>query len=284
LPGSCSLLQETDIFIPVDSGQIPAGLTITGPLLKGIEVHVRGSKSTIRTLSDLKIRYVLDLSGVKVGTNSIPIKKDRITLPEGVSIVRINPTFLIVRIANKIKKKLPVIITFSGKPAAGFIVAGATAKPLSIILQGPENILGPMDKVLTKPIDIKGLAESFKKEVVLNLAADLEIISPSEIILAEVSIQENIVTKKFNNIQVEGKNSPFMYSIMPPTINIEVKGPVNIIEKLHKDKGIEVYVDLKGLKHGVYVRRATITLPVKTTLIGVKPELFTVKISTENKS
>jgi YbbR domain-containing protein len=75
-----------------------------------------------------------------------------------------------------------------------------------------------------------------------------------------------------------------MYSIMPPTINIEVKGPVNIIEKLHKDKGIEVYVDLKGLKHGVYVRRATITLPVKTTLIGVKPELFTVKISTENKS
>ena len=284
LPGSCSLLQETDIFIPVDSGQIPAGLIITGPLLKGIEVHVRGSKSTIRTLSDLKIRYVLDLSGVKVGTNSIPIKKDRITLPEGVSIVRINPTFLTVRIANKIKKKLPVIITFSGKPAAGFIVAGATAKPLSIILQGPENILGPMDKVLTKPIDIKGLAESFKKEVVLNLAADLEIISPSEIILAEVSIQENIVTKKFNNIQVEGKNSPFMYSIMPPTINIEVKGPVNIIEKLHKDKGIEVYVDLKGLKHGVYARRATITLPVKTTLIGVKPELFTVKISTENKS
>lgn len=284
LPGSCSLLQETDIFIPVDSGQIPAGLTITGPPLKGIEVHVRGPKSTIRTLSDLKIRYVLDLSGVKVGINSIPIKKDRITLPEGVLIVSINPTFLTVRIANKVKKKLPVIISFSGKPAAGFIVAGATAKPLSVILQGPENILGPMDKVLTKPIDIQGLAESFKKEVVLNLAEDLEIISPSGIILAEVSIEENIITKKFNHIQVEGKNSSFMYSIMPPTINIEVKGPVNIIEKLHKDKGIEVYVDLKGLKHGVYVRRAAITLPVKTTLIGVKPELFTVKISAENKS
>ncbi|MCK5194152.1 MAG: hypothetical protein KAQ71_10105 [Desulfobulbaceae bacterium] len=284
MPGSCSLLQETDIFIPVDSGQIPAGLTITGPPLKGIEVHVRGPKSTIRTLSDLKIRYVLDLSGVKVGINSIPIKKDRITLPEGVLIVSINPTFLTVRIANKTKKKLPVIISFSGKPAAGFIVAGATAKPLSVILQGPENILGPMDKVLTKPIDIKGLAESFKKEVVLNLAEDLEIISPSGIILAEVSIEENIVTKKFNNIQVEGKNSPFMYSIMPPTINIEVKGPVNIIEKLHKNKGIEVYVDLKGLKHGVYVRRAAITLPVKITLIGAKPELFTVKISAENKS
>ena len=75
LPGSCSSLQETVIFIPVDSGQIPVGLTITGPSLKGIEVYVCGPKSSVRILSDLKMRYVLDLSGVHVGVNSIPDKK-----------------------------------------------------------------------------------------------------------------------------------------------------------------------------------------------------------------
>jgi len=40
-----------------------------------------------------------------------------------------------------------------------------------------------------------------------------------------------------------------------------------------------VYVDLKGLPPGTYVKRATITLPVKTALIGVTPEMFTIKIS-----
>jgi YbbR domain-containing protein len=281
LPGSCSSLQETVILIPVDIGQIPAGLTITGPSLKGIEVHVRGPKSALRSLSDLKIRYVLDLSGVHVGINSIPIKKDRIILPKGISIIKINPTFFAVTIENKIKRELPVRISFSGKPATGFIVAGAVAKPVSVILQGPENILGPMDKVLTKPIEIKGLSESFKKEVALDLVEDIEIISPSEIIFAEILIEEKIVNKKFFDIQVEGKNSPFSYSITPPALNIEVKGPVNIIEKLHTEKWITVYVDLKGLKPGIYVKRATITLPVKTTLIGVKPEMFTVKISNQ---
>jgi hypothetical protein len=39
-----------------------------------------------------------------------------------------------------------------------------------------------------------------------------------------------------------------------------------------------VLVELKNLSPGVYVRRATITLPVKTTLVKVEPELFTVKI------
>ena len=278
LPGACSSLQETMIFIPVDSGQIPAELTITGPSLKGIEVYVRGPKSAVRILSNLKIRYVLDLSGVHVGINSIPIKKDRIILPEGISIVKINPTFLTVTIDNKIKKELPVKILFFGKSATGFTVSGAIAKPSSVTLQGPESILGPMDKILTKPIEISGLSESFKKEVALDLVEDLEIISPSEIIFAEISIEEKIVTQSFH-IQVEGKNCPFSYMITPPAINIQVKGPVHIIEKLHTEKWITVYVDLKGLSPGTYVKRATITLPVKTSLISVTPEMFTIKIS-----
>jgi YbbR domain-containing protein len=279
LTGACSSLQEAVIFIPVDSDQIPVGLTITGPSLKGIEVYVRGPKSAVRILSDMKMRYVLDLSGVHIGINSIPIEKDRIILPGGISIVKINPTFLTVTIDNKIKKELPVKILFSGKPATGFTVSGAVLKPSSVILQGPQNILAPMDKVLTKPVEIKGLSESFKKGVALDLVEDLEIISPSKIIFAEISIEEKIVTQKFFDIQVEGKNSPFSYMITPPAINIEVKGPFHIIEKLHTEKWITVYVDLKGLPPGTYVKRATITLPVKTVLIGVTPEMFAVKIS-----
>ena len=279
LMGACSSTQEAVMFIPVDFGQIPAGLTISGPSLKGIEVYVRGPKSTVRILSDLKMRYVIDLSGVHTGINSIPIKKDRIILPEGLSIVRITPTFLTVAVDHKIKKKLPVKILFSGKPASGFIVSGAVVEPSSIILEGPENILGPMDKVVTKPVEIKGLSESFKKEVALDLAEGLEIISPSEVIFAEISIKEKIVVQKFSDIQVEGRNSSYSYIISPPAINIEVKGPLNIIEKLHTEKLINVYVDLKGLPPGTYVKRATITLPVKTALIGVTPEMFTIKIS-----
>ena len=51
-----------------------------------------------------------------------------------------------------------------------------------------------------------------------------------------------------------------------------------MIDKLHGGKGLQVYVDLKGLKPGVYKKRATITLPVKTTLIDAEPEIFKVKI------
>jgi len=277
---SCSgfTAHEAEFFIPVEISGIPSKLTVTGSHLKGIEVRVRGPKSALETFAKLKPKYLLDLSGAGVGVKTIYFDKNRIALPKGVTIIQISPELLTVRIEREIKKELPVIISFSGKPASGFIVAGAVTKPSSAVLRGPQNILGPMEKVLTKPIDIKGMSESFKKEIALDLAEDLEVISASKVVFAEILIEEKIAAKIYHDIPVEGRDTQYRYSVSPPGVNIEVKGPVNLLEKLYAEKGIKVYVDLKGLKPGMYVRRASIALPLKTTLVGAEPEIFTVKI------
>ncbi len=271
-------IQEADIFIPVGTEQIPEGLIITNGPFTGIEVHVRGPKSILRTLSDLKIQYMIDLSGVKIGVNIIPIHQVRIPLPDGISILKINPDSITVKVENEIKKKLPVNISLTGKPAKGFMVVGVKARPMSVILRGSEDALSNMNKISTKPINIKGLSSSFKKEVALDLLENLKLVDSSKIILANVFIKEQLTTKTFDNIPVQGDGGLYVYRITPPAITIKVKGPVNMIEKLYEGNGIQVYVDLKGLTPGVYHKRATITLPVKTTLIDAKPESFKVKI------
>jgi len=272
-----SPFHETDIFIPIDPGKIPDGLSITDPPLKGIEVRISCPESLVKTLSEIKSRYLLDLSDINEGVNNIPIRKDGIKLPSGISIINITPSFLTVKVEKELKKELPVIVFFSGKPAPGFFTYAVTM-PSSVMLKGPENILGPIEKIFTKPVDVNGLSESFKKEIALDLPECLDIISFSGIILAEVFIEEQIVAREFKNIPVKGKDSTYTFSITPPAIDIEIKGPVNLLEKLYQENGLEVCVDLKGLKPGIYVRRASIVLPVKTILVRVKPEIFTVKI------
>lgn len=276
-------IQEADVFIPVDTEKIPEGLIITNAPFTGIEVHVRGPKSIIRTLSDLKIQYTIDLSAVNIGVNIIPIQQARIPLPNGISILKINPDSITVKVENEIKKKLPVKISLTGKPAKGFMVVGAEAKPMSVTLRGSEDTLGRMDKVLTKPINIKGFSDSFKREVTLDLVENLKLVDSSKIILATVIINEQLTTITFDNIPVQGDGSLYVYRITPPVITIKVKGPVNVIEKLYGNNGVQVYVDLKGLKPGIYNKRATITLPVKTTLIDATPEIFIVKIINQKR-
>ncbi|MDL1968951.1 MAG: hypothetical protein LWW97_10520 [Deltaproteobacteria bacterium] len=256
------LFHEIDIFIPIDPGKIPDGLSITDPPLKGIEVRISCPESLVKTLSKIKLRYLLDLSDINEGVNNIPIRKQKIKLPAEISIINITPSFLTVKVEKELKKELPVIVSFSS----------------SVMLKGPENILGPIEKIFTKPVDVNRLSESFKKEITLDLPECLDIMSFSGIILAEVFIEEQIVAREFKNIPVKGKDSIYTFSITPPAIDIEIKGPVNVLEKFYQENGLEVCIDLKGLKPGGYVRHASIILPVKTILVGAKPEKFTVKI------
>ncbi|MBN1931174.1 MAG: hypothetical protein JW786_06145 [Desulfobacterales bacterium] len=272
-------MQETDLFIPVDIGEVPEGLTIIGPQVNGIELRVSGSKKLIETLPDLNLRYLLDVSKVNIGANPISIDLSRIPLPKGISPISLHPSFLTVRVENEIKKELPVAISFSGNPVEGFFVASAVSQPSSVILRGPKPMLDSIEKIFTKPINLRGLSESFKIEIPLDLAENLYIISSSTIILAEISIEEEIIKKKFENIPVVCEDTSYNCLITPPTINIEVKGPTNILKKLQIKNDIKVYLDLKNLKPGVYARRAAIMLPLKMVLVSVKPEIFTVKIS-----
>ena len=275
---SCTSTIETDILIPISIENLPRGLTITGPPLKGLEVRVRGSESLIASLSDMKLQYKFDLSLVDIGVQSIRIQRERILLPPGVSIVSITQSFLAVRIENEIIKGVPVIVPVSGRPAPGFIVTNAVARPPRIVLRGPEDTLKPLDKVMTKPVDVGGHFESFKKKSALELVDNVEILSEDKIFVAEISIAEMIITKMFKTIKVEGRNASCPYSITPDRIDIEIKGPINILEKIDPDKDIKICVDFKDLKPGKYVKRASIKIPVQTTLIGVRPEVFTVKV------
>ncbi len=271
-------IDETDILIPVVFDKIPSGLTVTSFSPKNIEVRVRGPKSAIKDMGNLKLRYSADLSDVSTGYNAIPVNLEHAGFPKKFSVINLNPDFLDVVIDTEIYKKVPVEVSYTGEPASNFFVADALVKPSSFILRGPEKLLHPLEKVLTKSVDINGISDTYKKEITLDLPAGTEIVFPSGVIHAEIFLNEKFAIKKFSNIPVNGKNTKYSYSITPPAINIKIKGPVNILEKLKAKEVINVYVDLKGLKPGIYVRRAAITLPVKTTLSNVEPEIFTIKI------
>jgi hypothetical protein len=274
----CADIQETEIRVPVEPYNIPQGLILVGPPFKEIELRVRGSLSALKALSRDVPHYNLDLSGVAVGVESIPINPDMIKMPGEVKIIRINPAYLTVKVDRWQKKQVPVKVTVYGDPASSYFISAALSEPPTVALCGPETAVRFIDQILTKPIDVTGRSVSFKKEIALELTDGVQVCASLGIILAEITIAEKDIIRRFADIPVKGQNTPFEFSISPASITVEIKGPQNIVENLQPQKDIQVRVELKDLNPGVYVRRAAITLPVKTTLVGVEPELFTVKI------
>lgn len=277
-PVQSSSVNEIEILIPVDPYKLPDGLTLVGPALKEIELRVKGPLSALKDLRRNVPRYKLDLSGVAVGVESIAINPDLIQMPEGAQITRVNPAYLTVKVDRLLKKQVPVKVAVSGDPAGSYFINGTLAKPSMMLICGPETAIGLVDEIFTKPIDVTARSESFKKEIAVDLAEGVETCSSSGIVLAEIYFAAKVATKRFVGVLVQGKNTPYEFSVSPRTLTLEIKGPLNIINNLQPQKDIRVFVELENLKPGVYVRRAAISLPVKTTLVSVEPELFTVKV------
>jgi len=271
-------VSRTDIFIPVAPVNIPEGLILSPPIPKGIELRVSGPSSVIKSLKDHALTYTLDLSHSGVGDGQIPVREDIIALPANVTIEKVTPSFLSVSIEPESLKIVPIKVSLSGKPAAGFRVAKVTVSPAAVTLKGPKSLLDPITDIQTKPVEINGAVESFKKETTLHLAEGISPSGPLEVILVELTIQQKMDTRNISDIRIKGLHSPYPYQISPDRIEIKVKGPENELDKLNAGESIDVHIDLKDLQPGIYMKPATILLPVGITLIQVEPEIFTVEI------
>jgi YbbR domain-containing protein len=281
-PVQSSSVNEIEIIIPVDFYKLPQGLTLVDWAPKEIELRVKGPPAVLDDLKRNAPRYKLDLSGAAVGSESIAVNPDLIQMPAEAQITRVNPAYLTVKVDRLLKKRVAVKVAVSGEPDGSYFISDMLARPSTIIICGPETAVGSVDEIFTKPIDVTGRSESFKKEIAVDLVQGVQPCFSSNIVMAEIYFAAKIVTKRFAGILVQGQNTPYTFDISPGTLKLEIKGPLNIIENLQPQKDIHVFVELKNLKPGVYVRRATISLPVKTTLVNVEPELFTVKISDQN--
>jgi YbbR-like protein len=269
---------ESQIKVPVIPHNLPPGTMVTGPPFQGIEIHVRGPAELLATLPNLKLQYILNLSAMDTGDHTIAIGIDQLNLPQGLSVVSIQPQSIQVHLETEVTKKVAVTVFFKGTPGSGYFVAQTNAIPSEVMLRGPEQILQNIEHVSTHPVDVSGVSESFKKEITLDLSKGLEVLTPKTPVLAEITISEEILIKHFPDIAVQGNESQHKYEITPAGISIDVKGPARLLESLSSSPDFRVYVDIKGLEPGVYVRRATLELPFETTLVSAVPEIFTVRI------
>jgi YbbR domain-containing protein len=144
---------------------------------------------------------------------------------------------------------------------------------------GSEKSLEPIDRLVTRPVSIKDASESFKKEIAVDLPSGVSVGNTgTSLVTAQINIEENVVTHRFENIPVEGRNTVFTVKISPPEISIDIRGPENEVTSLSVGDDITVYVDLTDLSPGVYVRRAQIPLSGGITAVAWDPEVFTVTI------
>ncbi|MCG8566004.1 MAG: CdaR family protein, partial [Desulfobacterales bacterium] len=275
----------TDLLLPVEFSNIPDNMVLTYFHTDKLEVRVKADPRRLEELSHGDVHYPADIytdlafdpagdtSEIEAGHYVLPVDKQRIPLDPAIEILGITPSYFSIRLENKVSKEFKVHVPYDGAPAQGHISLAPTPEPSHVTLMGAASLINGIEVLKTKPILLKDAAETFKKEVPLDLE-NPSLFSPSpSIILVTVPIQEEWVEKDILDIPIEIRNGGKKVQLEPPRISIKIRGPYDTMGKKEIMDQIHAFVDLENLKPGIYARHAYINVPVGLMMTGAHPRV-----------
>ena len=268
---------ERAIEVAVEFRNIPADLMVTDNRVDYVVLRLTGPRTLVSTLDADALKLSLDLKGAKSGLSSYPLGSGSFGVPRGVSVARITPPVINLKLEPVMKRSLPVTVRFAGKPPPGYKITETVVEPMAVSVEGPAEEVKRLVSVETLPIEIDDPSGPIQRKV--RLWADGKPLSftPDQVAV-KVTLAEEEIAREYPNIAVQAKEFAGTYAVRPGTVYLRLAGPQRVLGKL--ELGVDhVYLSLKGLGQGEHSVPLMFTLPPEVRVLEQRPLQFKVLIS-----
>ncbi|OPX33395.1 hypothetical protein B1H10_06080 [candidate division KSB1 bacterium 4484_188] len=139
---------------------------------KTVKVVFVGKGIDLLRLSFMNIYYQVDLSGVPDHFRlDLTQNKESVRYPGDLNISIksiVSPRILTVETDEKVRRKLPVEVEYQLDTPAGYILAGVTASPDSVVITGPSEMFRKLKKIKTESKIFSDAGVAFTKEFAIQ--------------------------------------------------------------------------------------------------------------------
>jgi diadenylate cyclase len=142
----------TNTLVPVTFQDLPADYLLTKSTPDEVEVQLRTFSSLIPAPKEGEISAEVNLSKIKEGNNTIPIKKEDFRLPTGVIVTRVKPSVLRINVEKRAQKLLKVEAKVIGSLPGKEKLKKIKVEPYSVMVEGPERSLARVEDIQTEEI------------------------------------------------------------------------------------------------------------------------------------
>ena len=268
---------ERAIEVPVEFRNLPSDLMVSDNRVDYVVLRLMGPRTLVSTLDSEDLKLSMDLKGAKSGPASYPLGAHSFNIPRGVTVARITPPVINLRLEPVLKRALPVTVRFTGGPPAGYKVSRTTVEPRTVSVQGPADDVKRLASVETVPIDIEETNGVLKRKVRLSADGKALSFSPDQVDVA-ITVDEEETTRDFDRVEVQAKGFDGAYTVSPRSVYLRLSGPRQALDKLALGLD-QVYLNLKGLGVGEHSVPLTFNLPAKFSVVEQKPQRVKVRIT-----
>ncbi|MDP4097948.1 CdaR family protein [Paenibacillus sp. P96] len=154
--------------VAVQAAGLNDNYVLTGMSTDRVTLEVRGKRSLLTSFFTDDYKVTVDLTNMKSGTETLPLRTD---LPSGVEVVSINPSMVTVTVEEKKTEAFNVNIATNGDPAAGMRLGTPTSDPAEVHVTLAESRLEAVASV-RGTVDVSGAKENVTERKVRLRAYD----------------------------------------------------------------------------------------------------------------
>lgn len=267
---------ERAIEAPIEFRHIPGDLMVTENRVDYVVLRLTGPRTLVSTLDAAAVKLSVDLKGAKAGLGSYPLGGRSFGIPRGVTVARITPPVIHLKLEPVMKRSLPVSVRFSSAPPSGYRIAETVVEPETVSVQGPAEDVKRLATVETLPIDIEDSRSPIRRKVRLWADGKPFSFTPEQVAVS-VTLAEEEIVRDYNRIEVKAKEFEGAYTVNPKTVLLRLSGPQRILGKL--ELGAEqVYLNLDNFTQGEHSVPLVLNLPPEIKVLEQKPVRFKVRI------
>ena len=275
---------DMNVTIPVEIVNLPRNLVISNQFKKQLEVTVSGPRSLIRGMTDQHISRTIDLSKATPGTVLMQNNPESISLPRGLSILRIQPPSLTLLLDRLIKKELPIKPVLVGTVNNDFRLESVTAEPPILEISGPQSILSQEEILTTSPIDINGITQSSVRQIPLALRPEIADLIGEPVVAVRIKLADLQKEIEIRDVPVDldiagGKQTEIIYKLNPPVVNLTAELPQRMLrEPQELNKIFHARITPVLFKAGNHKLKVTIEGLPNAKILSVSPDTVTLEI------
>jgi len=268
---------ERAVEVPVEFSNIPSDLMVMDNHVDYVVLRLMGPRTLVSTLDAQDMHLSLDLNGAKAGPASYPLDSGSFSIPRGVTIARITPPVVHLRLEPVIKRTVPVTVRFSNRPPTGYRIAATSVQPESVAVQGPAEDVRRLLAVDTFPIELEESGVPVKRKVRLSADGKPFSFTPDQVEVS-IALEEEQTSREFNRIILQAKDFAGQYRVNPASVYLRLSGPTRALAKLEISSN-QVYLNLKGLAVGEHAVPLSFNLPPEVRVVEQKPPRVKVRIT-----
>lgn len=181
-----------DFSVPVDYANLSETMELSGRVVDTLTVRLRAPDDVLRNLSEDRLSASIDLSRAPMGEQRVPIGRGMLRVPAGLEVVRIAPSVVAFRIERRVRRQVPIVVEFAGRPPEGFEKTGHSVAPPTATIEGPSSEVAQVTRALAGTILLEG--EKADLEFVTHptpespAGSHVRVISPTEPVMVRVAI------------------------------------------------------------------------------------------------